>query len=199
MRKITISGPGQKMLTYESETYQKPFKEGYYGESFAILDSYIDSVVNSIIRAMFNSHKEKTLLNLIEATKKDMGDYFAGLQKIKILKKMEVISNELANTAENFKIARNKILHNPEGEYALVFSQKQYWEKYDTQEKVDREVQDQLKKIFIEGEGTYLELNEILSKIVKDPEFYNNWEQERTRKAMIKTQERKNNLKNSKL
>ncbi|MBI4044605.1 MAG: hypothetical protein HY392_02770, partial [Candidatus Diapherotrites archaeon] len=126
---LTTEGNIGNYLDFEKEI-TKPKNEGYYLEVVARLDAYLDSLLNSLVRQVYEDSKCQDLLNSIEYSMKTDYVFFSGLVRLGVLKftknhslpdfQLKLPSEELYKKIRNFKENRNKILHSELAWYSLI-------------------------------------------------------------------------------
>ena len=160
-----------------SELVNKPFGEGRIMEAFASADAIIDSSIESCLRQIYETNKCQDLINEIHRLRGRVN--FDGMILLEILKSKTVVTKDFVKKVRKFKLARNLILHNKEGEYALVIGNPDI--KYLSQKELDDKVVNESKKWISFAYDLFFELIEISKNLIDidinyyfSNEFYKN-------------------------
>lgn len=116
--RVTWNGINSSIALDWPRLVDKPVSEGYFVEAFSSADALIDSQIENLLLQVYNSSLCQDLIFNLESMRDDTKFFGSGI--LNILEKINVVGKSLGNKIKAFKGKRNKVSHNPEGEYSLV-------------------------------------------------------------------------------
>jgi len=150
------------------ELVDKPFKEGRIMEAFASADSIIDDSIELCLRQIYEDFKCQDLINELHLLRSKAN--FDGLVLLEILKSKTIVVDTFYQKVLNFKKARNLLIHNQEGEYALVIGNPKI--TYNSQEELDNKTIEEAKKWIGVGFDIFKDLIEKSGELDKKKDYY---------------------------
>ncbi|MFH1506262.1 MAG: hypothetical protein ABIE94_04745 [archaeon] len=151
-----------------NELVTKPFQEGRIIEAFASADALIDEEIESCLRQIYYDFKCQDLINEMHILRGKVN--FDGLILLEILKSKTIVDEPFVQRVRQFKLARNLVLHNQEGEYALIVGNLDI--AYNSQEELDNTMLKEAKKWIGEGFEIFNDLIENSRELDKNKEYY---------------------------
>lgn len=134
----------------------EPAARGYYAEAFANADALIDSQIESCLRSIYNSFECQDLINELHYQRSRAN--FDGMVVLEILKSKTLIDEQLVDKVRQFKKARNLVLHDENGPYALVLLNPRI--TYSSQEELDKSAEEEAQSWLNEAKA----LNRVLTE-----------------------------------
>ena len=133
---------------------KNPQKQGYYVEAFGAADAFIDYEIDSMFeQAHFNSETLPLVTALKELHK------LGSMDMLETLVREGFVKKTLLERVQQFKRARNLVLHDKFAEYALVFYNKEIRVKNQTQ--LDKATVKEVTKSLTEAEKLFYEINRL--------------------------------------
>ena len=151
-----------------NELVNKPFMEGRIIEAFASADSIIDDSIECCLRQIYKDFKCQDLINEIHLLRGRVN--FDGMVLLEVLKSKTIVAEIFVQRVRQFKSARNLVLHNQEGEYALVIGNPSI--TYNSQDELDEKVIEEAKKWIQIGFDIFKDLNDKSKELNKNRDYY---------------------------
>lgn len=143
----------------------EPAEKGYFGEAFASADALIDDTIETCLRCIYSSNECQDLINELHYQRSRAN--FDGLVILEILKSKTLLDESLIDKVRHFKKARNLVLHDTQGEYALVVLNPHI--TYATQEEFDAAAAAEAFRWLSVAQEIYRLLNQKMDDAVADP------------------------------
>lgn len=144
----------------------KPREDGRIREAFSAADAMIDDEIESMLRSVYNSHESQDLINHIHLMKGVFQLY--GINLLRLLQQKisnnDTLSEDLVQRVRDFKKARDLVLHEVEGEYALVLLNPNL--KYTNQKELDNLVKNEVSRLLGEGLRIFEDLIKVHGLII---------------------------------